>query len=357
MTSPDVAGAAIDPEAVVRMLEELIPAEASPAERRLYGSILGTIERLVAERTDVVDLKIADAALGEMAEAFRVFRPFRNERKVTIFGSARTLPNHPAYAQARDLAGSMASSGWMVVTGAGPGIMAAGMEGAGREQSIGVNIRLPFEQGANAFIAQDPKLVEMRYFFTRKLMLIKESDGFVALPGGFGTLDESFELLTLLQTGKAEPAPVVLLDTPGDTFWEGWDRFLDEEVAPKELISDDDRALFMITDDISAATAELLGFYRNYQSARWVGDLLVVRMLVAPDKAELASLNRRFGDMVEGRIRPTKPLSPERSGGDHLDQPRLALRFDRIHYGRLRRFIDALNECTGSASGQPAAGA
>jgi hypothetical protein len=351
MTPSDVDGSPIDPEAVAQMLRRLIPADASPPQRRLYGSILATIERLVLEQTDVVDLKIADAALGEMAEAFRVFRPYRQERKVTIFGSARTLPNHPAYAQARDLAASMAASGWMVVTGAGPGIMAAGMEGAGRERSIGVNIRLPFEQGANAFIAQDPKLVEMRYFFTRKLMLIKESDGFVALPGGFGTLDEAFELLTLLQTGKAEPAPVVLLDIPGDTFWSGWDHFLDEEVAPRGLISDDDRSLIMITDDITEATEELLGFYRNYQSARWVGDLLVVRLLVTPDKAELASLNRRFGDIMEGRIRTTKPLSPERADNDHLDQPRLALRFDRIHYGRLRQLINALNECTGDGSG------
>ncbi len=169
---------------------------------------------LAADGTEVIDLKVADSALAEMADAFRVFRPFRRERKVTIFGSARTEPDHPAYRCTRDLAASLAGADWMVVTGAGPGIMAAGMEGAGRDKSIGVNIRLPFEQGANAFIAQDPKLVEMRYFFTRKLMLIKESDGYVVMPGGFGTLDEGFELLTLLQTGKAEPAPVVHAGCP-----------------------------------------------------------------------------------------------------------------------------------------------
>ena len=165
----------------------------------------------------------------------------------------------------------MAGADWMVVTGAGPGIMAAGMEGAGRDRSIGVNIRLPFEQGANTFIAQDPKLVEMRFFFTRKLMLIKESDGYVVLPGGFGTLDEGFELLTLLQTGKAEPAPVVMLDVPGGTYWAGWDEFLRSSVEPRGLVSADDRSLFLITDDVGRATAEILGFYRNYQSCRWVG--------------------------------------------------------------------------------------
>ena len=209
--------------------------------------------------TDVIDLKVADTALAEMAEAFRVFQPLRRRKKVTIFGSARTEPDHPAYRQARALAAAMAGAGWMVVTGAGPGIMAAGMEGAGREQSIGVNIRLPHEQGANRFIAQDPKLVEMRYFFTRKLMLLKESDGFIVLPGGFGTLDEGFELLTLLQTGKAEPAPVVLLDVPGGTYWDGWSRFLAEEVEPRGLVAPDDRAFFTITDDVAAASAELLG--------------------------------------------------------------------------------------------------
>ena len=185
------------------------------------------------------------------------------------------------------------------------------MEGAGRDKSIGVNIRLPFEQGANAFIAQDPKLVEMRFFFTRKLMLIKESDGYVVLPGGFGTLDEGFELLTLLQTGKAEPAPVVMLDVPGGDYWQGWDEFLRTEVEPRGLVSDDDRSLFTITDDVGQATAEILGFYRNYQSCRWVGDLLVMRLKVAPDRAALADLNRRFADIVTGgAMRMSKPLPP-----------------------------------------------
>ncbi len=193
----------------------------SPTRRDLYRSIIGTVVHLAEEHTDALDLKLARAAMAEMAEAFRVFRPFRNEQKVTFFGSARTLPEDPLYLQARRLAERMAEHGWMVVTGAGPGIMAAGMQGAGRERSLGVNIRLPHEQGANEFIAQDPKLVEMRYFFTRKLMLIKESDGYAVLPGGFGTLDEAFELLTLLQTGKAQPAPLVLLDVPDGHLLEG----------------------------------------------------------------------------------------------------------------------------------------
>ena len=314
------------------------------ARRDLYRSIIGTVVHMAEERTDAVDLKLARAAMAEMAEAFRVFRPFREEQKVTFFGSARTLPDDPLYLQARQLAERMASHGWMVVTGAGPGIMAAGMQGAGRERSLGVNIRLPHEQGANEFIAQDPKLVEMRYFFTRKLMLIKESDGYAVLPGGFGTLDEAFELLTLLQTGKAQPAPLVLLDVPSGTYWEGWQHFLDTEVASGGLISPEDRSLYVITSDVDAAATELLGFYRNYHSCRWVGDLLVMRLRVAPTREQLAELNDRFADIVAGgSIRPTKPLGPERSGRDHVELPRVALRFDRIHYGRLRQLIDALN--------------
>ncbi len=334
---------------------QVTPEQATGAQRRLVRSMLATVSALAAEGTDVIDLKVADSALAEMAEAFRVFRPYRRERKVTIFGSARTEPDHPAYRCTRDLAAAMAAADWMVVTGAGPGIMAAGMEGAGRDKSIGVNIRLPFEQGANTFIAQDPKLVEMRYFFTRKLMLIKESDGYVVMPGGFGTLDEGFELLTLLQTGKAEPAPVVMLDVPGGTYWDGWDEFLHTTVEPRGLVSPDDRSLFLVTDDVEVAVAEILGFYRNYQSCRWVGDLLVMRMLAAPGRAELAELNAAFGDIVAGgAMRLSKPLAPERSDHDQLELERLVFRFDKIHYGRLRQLIDALNRLDSAPNARPA---
>ena len=327
-----------------RQVDHLLDALGITDRRDLYEVILGTVGQLAKDGTDAVDLKLASAALAEMAEAFRMFRPYRGIRKATFFGSARTLPADPLYLQARRLAERLAGHGWMVVTGAGPGIMAAGMEGAGRRQSLGVNIRLPFEQGANPFIAQDPKLVEMRYFFTRKLMLIKESDGYAVLPGGFGTLDEAFELLTLLQTGKAQPAPLVLLDVPDGTYWRGWRSFVDTEVTSRGLVGPDDSVLYRITADVDEAVDELLGFYRNYHSARWVGDLLVIRMQRAPGRADLQRLNAAFADIVlSGTIRPTKPLGPERSSNDHLDLPRLALRFDRTHYGRLRQLIDALN--------------
>lgn len=323
---------------------ELLGSLPGTERRDLYRAILTTVVQLAQEHTDALDLKLARAALAEMAEAFRVFRPYRDHRKVTFFGSARTRPDDPLYLQARRLAERLARDGWMVVTGAGPGIMAAGMEGAGRDRSLGVNIRLPFEQGANAFIAQDPKLVEMRYFFTRKLMLIKESDGYAVLPGGFGTLDEAFELLTLLQTGKAEPAPLVLLDVPDGTYWRGWQQFLSEQVASRGLVDADDQVLFRVTADVDHAADEILGFYRNYHSLRWVGDLLVLRVRYLPGPAALQQLNQDFADILAGgTIRPTKALAPERADRDHEELPRLALRFDRFHYGRLRQLIDALN--------------
>jgi uncharacterized protein (TIGR00730 family) len=318
----------------------------SPAQARELSSMIGWLGDMAREGTSVGDLKIANAALGEMAEAFRVFRPYRHIRKITMFGSARTRPEDPVYILARDLAARLAAAGWMVVTGAGPGIMAAGLEGAGREHSFGVNIRLPHEEDANPFIAQDPKLVEMRYFFTRKLMLIKESHAYAILPGGFGTQDEGFELLTLLQTGKAEPAPVVMIETPGGTYWHAWLRFLEEDAIAPGYVSPDDTAFFKVTNTMEEAADEILGFYRNYHSVRWVGDLLVLRLQVVPSKEELADLNRRFADIVvRGTIRPATPFPPERD--DHPELPRLAFRFDRFQFGRLRMLIDALNECTG----------
>jgi hypothetical protein len=320
----------------------------SPAQYREVRAMLGTLGGMVHEGTGVGDLKIASAALAEMAEAFKVFRPYRTIRKITMFGSARTKPDDPVYILARDLAAELAGNDWMVVTGAGPGIMAAGLEGAGRQHAFGVNIRLPHEEGANPFIAQDPKLVEMRYFFTRKLMLIKESHAYAILPGGFGTQDEAFELLTLLQTGKAEPAPVVMMETPGGTYWHGWQRFVDVEAIAAGWVSPEDRALFKVVTTVEEASAEVLGFYRNYHSCRWVGELLVLRLQTAPSKAELADLNRRFSDIVaHGAIRVAGAFPPERSSNDHPELPRLALRFDKWHFARLRQLIDAVNQCTG----------
>lgn len=322
----------------------LLDAVGVRANRDQLTAMLGTVMRMAAEPADRLDLKIANAALREMADGFEVFAPHRHVRKVTMFGSARTLPTDPLYALARDLSSLLAANRWSTVTGAGPGIMAAGLEGAGFDHAFGINIRLPFEQGANAFIASDPKLVSMKYFFTRKLLLIKESSGYVVLPGGFGTLDEAFELLTLLQTGKAEPAPVVLLDLPGSSYWQGWERFVREEVSSRRLVNPDDAKLYRLVDRVEDAAAEIVGFYRNYHSLRWVGDRLVLRLANRPTPAEARTLSEQFADVMRGRVEVLDgPLSAERRSADFPDLARVAVRFDRMSYARLREFIDALN--------------
>ena len=273
---------------------------------------------------DPLDLKIAAAAMTEMREAFAVFAPYRDIPKVTVFGSARTRPHDPLYEQATQIAATLAERGWMVVTGAGPGIMQAAMEGAGRERSIGVAIRLPFEQGANPVIAGDEKYVCMKYFFTRKLMLVKESRAFVCLPGGFGTLDETFELLTLTQTGKGLPVPIVLLDPPDDPFWERIDELIHEQLVDRGLVSPADTGLYLVTDSATRRRAEIDRFYANYHSIRYVGDHLVVRLRHAPTDAQLAELNERFGHLVaRGRIERTGPLDIERRHDDHVELPRI----------------------------------
>ena len=325
-------------------LNQLLDALDVRENRDQLKEILTSVALLADDETDRLNLKITNAALREMRLAFKVFEPYKDVPKVTMFGSARTLPDDPLYAQARNLAMALADEGWMVVTGAGPGIMAAGVEGAGVDQSIGINIRLPFEQDPSPLLAADPKLVDMKYFFTRKLMLMKESAGFAVLPGGFGTQDEAFELLTLLQTGKAAPAPVVLLDVPDGTYWETWDRFVRDELASRGLIDHDDHNFYLITDNVESASTEIRGFYRHFHSVRYVGSTLVIRLNQAPTPAELERLNAEFGDIcVEGGIEVTDPLPAEVSGDDRLDLARVKLRFDKHHHARLRQLINALN--------------
>ncbi len=327
-----------------RELQTVLDDLGVRANRDLLLEILVDGVRLAGPDPSRLDLKITAAALAEMRDAFSVFAPYRDIPKVTIFGSARTSPADPLYVHSRDVAHELAERGWMVVTGAGPGIMAAGMEGAGRDRSLGVSIRLPFEERANDIIHGDHKLVSMKYFFTRKLMLMKESAGFVALPGGFGTLDETFELLTLQQTGKSVPAPIVLLDTPGGRYWHALQEFVDSQLVTVGLISPDDRRLYKITDDVTEARREIVGFYRNYHSIRWVGDTLVMRLKADPTDADLAMLNEQFAHLCDGgSIVRTGPLPAEVSSKDLLDLPRIAVPFDIFKISTLRGLIDAIN--------------
>lgn len=300
--------------------------------------------RLGRENTDRGDMKLINSALKELRYSMSVFAPYRDTRKLSIFGSARTPRDHPTYQAAVELGAAIAAKDWMVITGAGPGIMAAGVEGAGPEDSFGVGISLPFEEKAAPTIADDPKLINFKYFFTRKLTFMKESHGYALLPGGFGTLDESFELLTLLQTGKTIPAPVVLLDAPGGTYWQGWYDFVTEQLLTDGLISADDMSFVMLTDSVDAAVDEICGFYSTYHSMRFVGRRLIVRLNRDLTDDELAGLNEAFADIVvDGVIERTETTDAEIRDRDMVDLHRIAFEFDRRNWARFRELINTVN--------------
>ena len=314
----------------------------------LIDMLQRTVQQLHRDGTSRGDLKILSRTLRELRYAFKVFQPYRRRRKVTLFGSARTQPENPAYGQAEAYARKMAQHGWMVITGAGGGIMEAGHRGAGREMSMGLNIMLPFEQSANPFIDGDPKLVTLKYFFTRKLMFLKECSAVVCCPGGFGTLDETLEVLTLLQTGKQSLFPLVLLDEPGGNYWRAVERFFIEELLPNRLISHEDIHLYKVTDSVDEAVREALAFYRVYHSMRYVNDLLVLRISSELTPEKLGALSKEFADIiVAGSLEQRSALPEEASEPELADMPRLVFHFNRKHLGRLRQMIDAINATDG----------
>ena len=303
-----------------------------------------TVDRLVRDKTARGDLKILSRTLLELRYAFKVFRPYRRQRKVTIFGSARTPDTDPTFIAAEKLGHKMAGDGWMVVTGAGGGIMEAGHRGAGVARSMGLNIMLPFEQSANPVIEGDSKLVTMKYFFTRKLMFMKECHAVVCLPGGFGTLDETAEVLTLLQTGKQTMIPVVLLDAPGGTYWKAFGEFVEAELLGGGMISPEDKNLYKITESVDDVVEELRRFYHIYHSMRYVSGNAVIRMRERLSDTKLARLNDQFSDiLVEGEFRQTEALAEEKTEPDLRKLPRLVFKFNRRSLGRLRMLIDAIN--------------
>jgi hypothetical protein len=289
------------------------------------------------------DLKILHRTIRELRYAFSMFAAYRQVRKVTVFGSARTAPDTAVYRLASTFARRIAEAGFMVITGAGDGIMKAAQEGAGRERSFGLNILLPFEQEANSIIANDAKLVYLKYFFTRKLLFVKEAHAFALFPGGFGTHDEAFEALTLMQTGKSDLMPIVFLDEPGGTYWQDWYAFIERQMLARGLISPADLHLFTITDEVERAVTEITTFYRNFHSARYVDGQLVICLQHAVSPEMLARLNQEFQDIVtQGEITAGAPIGHESMDAPEL--PRLRLWFDRIHFGRLRQMINVLNE-------------
>lgn len=310
----------------------------------LIDRIKESADKLESQGSTRGDLKIISRSMRELAYAFKVFTPYRKYRKVTVFGSARTKPDQPAYQMAVQFGRAMAQHDWLVITGAAAGIMEAGHVGAGREHSMGLNILLPFEQEANPVIAGDEKLVHMKYFFTRKLMFVKECHAVVCLPGGFGTLDEAMEVLTLNQTGKHDPVPVVFLDAPGGTYWKTFDDFLQRELLGGGMISPDDPALYMVTDSCEAAVQECVQFYRVYHSMRYVGDQLVLRLKSPLSQSAMQHIVEHFSSIVvAGTFQQTDALPAEKNEPDLAKMKRLVFQFDRRNLAQLRLLINYIN--------------
>ncbi len=327
---------------IERLLEIARRDDTAAEDVEFVRQILVTGVHLLRDGTSRAELKLVNSALKELRHAFRVFRPYSELRKVAVFGSARTPPDHPDWIQAHAFAERIVREGWMVITGAGGGIMGAAQGGAGRDASFGVNIRLPFEQHANEVIAGDRKLINFRYFFTRKVVFVKEAHAIVLFPGGFGTHDEGFEALTLVQTGKSEMVPIVFIDEPGGSYWRDWFEYVETHLAERGLIAREDLNLFRVTDSVDAAVDEVEGFYRNYHSSRYVDGRLVLRLHVAPSAEQLEALNDEFSGLLEsGKIERTEALAEEEGELAHL--PRLRLHFNRKAIGRLRSLIDQLN--------------
>lgn len=307
--------------------------------------LLGSIYGLGMDGVSVGDLKIVSRAVQEMRRGFRVFARYADLRKVSTFGSARTKQGDPTFQLAESFSRQIAEAGFMVITGAGPGIMEACQRGAGRDRSFGMNIVLPFEQQANEVILGDAKLVSFRYFFTRKLFFVKEAHAVVLFPGGFGTHDEGLEALTLIQTGKSKPMPVIFLDTPDGSYWKNWDLYVREHILGQGMISEEDLALYKVTDDIELAVREITHFYEVYHSSRYVNDLSVIRLHRKIPDDYVKRLSAEFGDITDARgIELTGAHPAERDETKIAHLPRLTFRFDRTHFGRFRQLIDRIND-------------
>jgi len=325
--------------AIGAFLREFAPG----SHQELLSQMLVTVCRLAKDNAGKGELKIINMALKELRYAFKTFQAYSHVPKVTMFGSARTGEDHPEYLQAQAFAERIEREGWMVITGAGDGIMRAGHDGAQRESSFGVAISLPFEQGINDIIANDPKLISFRYFFTRKLMFVKEAKAMVLFPGGFGTMDEGFEALTLIQTGKADLVPIVFCDQPGGNYWKRWEQFVGEELLDRGFINPEDVHLYKVTNDVEEAVEEVLHFYKRYHSSRMVGDNLVLRMKSPVNESFIEQLNDEYGDIVKaGKIHMEPgPLDGER--GELPELSRLVLKVNRRHIGKLRLMVNAIN--------------
>jgi uncharacterized protein (TIGR00730 family) len=311
-----------------------------------FAEMVASLYKLFQQDIHSGDILLFKRSMAELRYAQRVFAPYREVKKICIFGSARTRPPAPIYKCATEFARLMTEAGYMTITGAGDGIMSAAQHGAGAEKSFGLNIQLPFEQQPNEVIRHDPKLITFRYFFTRKLTFLREASAVAAFPGGFGTLDEAMEVVTLLQTGKARLIPLLLIDEPGGTFWKSFVLYISEHLMGNKLVSPEDFNLFKITHSVTEARDEILRYYHNFHSYRFVGSRLVIRLQRPLSEARLAHLKKEFASIIDpaGELFQRDAFPQEANEPEIAHLPRLCLSFNRIHFGFLRSLIDRVNE-------------
>ncbi|MBW4551383.1 MAG: LOG family protein [Aphanocapsa sp. GSE-SYN-MK-11-07L] len=336
-------------------LDHLLDRLPTHQDGDLIFQTLNLLLQMGEEGMERLDWKILRSSVRDLHHGFQVFAGYRHTRKVSVFGSSRLSPDSPEYQMAVDFAQRVIAQGYMVMTGAGGGIMAAANKGAGAEQSFGLNIQLPFEQGANPYIEGDSKLIDFKYFFTRKLFFLRESDAIALFPGGFGTQDEAFECLTLIQTGKSTPFPLVLIDRPGGTYWQDWDAYVHTHLRANQLISPQDHRLYTITHSLDAACEAISGFYRVYHSSRYVGDRLVIHLNHRLSAAALDQLNQAFSDiLLTGQIEQTSGSDPEASGSETANPwPQLSFHFNQRDHGRLYQMIARINQVGESTTNHP----
>ncbi|MEY2978686.1 MAG: hypothetical protein RLZZ435_2825 [Cyanobacteriota bacterium] len=344
-----VTDSGFDTQALRTSLIQLVDNLSDYAHSALIAEALETLVRITEHDMERLDWKILIGSLQDMDRAFGVFHPYRHTRKIAVFGSARTVSTAPEYQMALDFSKRMAQQGFMVMTGAGGGIMAAANQGAGRDHSFGLNVHLPFEQEANPYVMGDEKLLQFKYFFTRKLFFLRETDAIAVFPGGFGTQDEAFEVLTLTQTGKFGPAPMIFVDRPGGEYWQQWSRYIEEQLLGNGLISPEDPSLYTITDRLEVACQAIVDFYQIYHSSRYVHQNFVMRLKTELSDQQIAELNDTFADLlVSGTIAKTKVLDTEqRDGTEHL--PRLIFHFNQRDLGRLYQMIMRINQMGATA--------
>jgi len=332
------------PDVLREKIDALVGEVAEGRKAELIAEVVETALKLGSDQAGIADLKLMRRAFKEMRRAAKVFAGFTDKRKVSVFGSARTRPEAEEFKVAVRFAERIVEKGYMVVTGGGDGIMGAAQEGAGAANSFGLNIRLPFEQKANETIHGDPKLINFNYFFTRKLSFMKESHAFVLLPGGFGTQDEGFEALTLMQTGKTQVVPIILLDRPNGYYWETWRRFLDNDLLENGLISPNDFHLLHLSHDVEDAVKHITDFYRVFHSYRWVREQMVIRLNGALAPEAVAELNDEFASLlISGRIEQQEAHPDEREETHLAHLSRLILTPNKRDFGRIRLLLDAIN--------------